>query len=197
MLFNLYFGSFKKCKAQGVFGEGPKANDIFRTLLKLDSPTYRSAILKNLEVLLYQPESSIPWNQHPEWFVFTDRIVDLTTGRDITPDPKQYINVSCGHAGYIHLMAFDGVDSASNVMMVGEATANIKQFMLDITGGTVEHFEMANYLCKVMSTFLFQGNMEEKCYFLLGEGRNGKVCFISVFSFSFSPVSTARSHRAL
>ncbi len=69
MLFNLYFGSVKRCKAQGVFGEGTKANDIFRILLKLDSPTYRSAILKNLEVLLYQPESSIPWNQHPEWFV--------------------------------------------------------------------------------------------------------------------------------
>jgi hypothetical protein len=133
MLFNLYFGSFKKCKAQGVFGEGPKANDNFRNHLKLNSS---------------------------EWFVFTDRIVDLTTGRDITPDPKQYINVSCGHAGYIHLMAFDGVDSTSNVMMVEEATANIKQFMLDITGGSVEHFEMANYLCKVLSTFLFQGNME-------------------------------------
>jgi hypothetical protein len=94
-------------------------------------------------------------------------------------------------------MAFDGVDSASNVMMVEEATANIKQFMLDITGGSVEHFEMANYLCKVMSTFLFQGNMEEKCYFLLGEGRNGKVCFISHVVLIFTCIYCLHSQGTL
>jgi len=42
---------------------------------------------------------------------------------------------------------------------------------------------MSQYLLEVMSTFLFQGNVEEKCYFLLGEGRNGKVRFhISLLS---------------
>lgn len=65
MLFNLYFGTFTTCKAPGVFGEGPSSTRRQRIV--------RSAILKNLQVLPYPPESSIPWNQHPEWFVVFKR----------------------------------------------------------------------------------------------------------------------------
>lgn len=179
MLFNLYFGAFKREKMQGTFGETPaKANEIFKTLLKLDSPIYRTAILKNLEVLLYRTEASISWNKHSNLFVFTDRIVDLNTGLDVKPVASQYINVSCGHGGNINLLSFDGFDSVSNKQMVEAASSHIWQFLLDITSDDDESDELVHYLLKVMSSFLFQGNEEEKCYFLLGEGRNGKVCFV-------------------
>lgn len=165
-LFNYYFGAFKKIKTNKSEKE---ANEIFRILLKLDTPSFRTSILKNLEVMLYRPEYDIEWNKHSNWFVFTDRIVDLNTGLDVEPHPEQYINMSCGHAGNPFLIAFDGLTPHNNDQLVEEATTNITNFMLDITGGDERSYEMADYMFKIMSTFLFQGNVEEKCYFLLGE----------------------------
>lgn len=66
-------------------------------------------------------------------------------------------------------MTFDGT-SRNNILLVEKATANIKNFM---TGDDDSSYEMADYMFKIMSSFLFQGNVEEKCFFLLDEGRNG------------------------
>lgn len=158
LLFNYYFGAFKKYRTTSA-KTAKEYNDIFRILLKLDSPAYRCAVLKNLEVMLYTPEYDISWNKHPNWFVFTDRIVDLTTGLDVQPHPKQYINMSCGHGGDSALMAFDGITPHNNDMLFDEATDNIKKFILDITGGDERSYEMADYMFKIMSSFLFQGNV--------------------------------------
>ncbi len=40
-------------------------------------------------------------------------------------------------------------------------------------GGDDSSYEMADDMFKIMSSFLFQGNVEKKCFFLPGEGRNG------------------------
>jgi hypothetical protein len=42
-------------------------------------------------------------------------------------------------------------------MLFDEATDNIKKFMLDITGGDERSYEKADYMFKIMSTFLCSG----------------------------------------
>jgi len=63
-----------------------------------------------------------------------------------------------------------------------EAKQEILLFLDSTTGSNTI---MVRYLLKVMNTFLRQGNIEEKCYFLLCGGRNGKGmrCNLSAVTF--------------
>lgn len=164
-LFIHYIGALKfyKVKYLSDSKDDIKLYDSLEHLIKkLDSPAYRCGVVKSMEVICFKSESEIQWNNHPNYFVFKQNIVDLDTKLEVKSFPGQFINVS---AGYF----YDQWQGNANAR--AEAKQEILLFLDSITGSNTI---MVRYLLKVMSTFLRQGNIEEKCYFLLGGGRNGK-----------------------
>ncbi|RZK27137.1 MAG: hypothetical protein EOO43_00615 [Flavobacterium sp.] len=122
--------------------------------------SFADAVMKKLKTVVYVADENIKWNAHDELFAFEDAIFDINTGQQIEPRPDLYISVSCGYKYYA---GFSDEEIAT-------AKDNICHFLIDICGG----HELANYMMHILTSFLRQGNREEKIYFLLGPGRNGK-----------------------
>lgn len=101
----------------------------------------------------------VEWNTHTNYFIFEDGIYDLNIGDFIEPNPDDYENLSCG---YKYSLEF-----------THEELENAKKDIVAIVKSIVKPDDY-KYLMTVISTFLIQNNFEEKAYFWLGNGRNGK-----------------------
>lgn len=167
-LFNHYIGALKfyKISCLSESKEDVKLYDQLEALIKkLDSPSYQCGVIKCLEGLSFRREEDIKWNDHPNWFVFENEIFDLVTMETVQASPHHHINVSCGHDR----------ESPDYLLNYASAVKDIEEFMYSITGADED---LITYMMKIMSSFLVQGNIEEKCFFLLGAGRNGKGKFL-------------------
>ena len=103
---------------------------------------------------------TVEWNKNNNLFVFEDCVYDLELGKiQDKPNELDYNNISCGKK---YNMEFKKED-------VNDAEKVIESFIADITKK-----EDCEYLLKQMASFLKQENTEEKGYFWLGRGRNGK-----------------------
>jgi hypothetical protein len=137
-----------------------------RQLLRLDTPGFKRSVVKSLKDIIYRSESNIQWNNHRHLFAFRDSIYNLETGQFIPPSPDQFINYTTG---------YNYQDSNFSPNDLTQARDKILTFLSAIMGNDEE---MVTYLLKVLASFLVQCNDEERAYFFIGAGRNGKVKII-------------------
>lgn len=62
---------------------------------KLRNHHFRSSYLK--EILAFVSDTEIVWNDKPTLFVFENFVIDLVTGEKVTPNPLDYLTISCGY----------------------------------------------------------------------------------------------------
>ena len=101
----------------------------------------------------------VEWNKQINLFVFDDCIYDLYKGEFVDAKPTDYINLSCGYN--YKLEDFDNIET-------------VKEDIIKIFKSIVKNEEEYKYFMKTIASFLIQNNIEEKAYFWLGQGRNGK-----------------------
>lgn len=124
----------------------------------LQSYSKRSAIVKIFKRDSYQPK--VEWNKNKNLFVFEDCVYDLVAGKFKTGScAEEYIKTSCGYKYHI-----DATESE---------IAAAKEDLITFFKSIVEECNFEYFMTKI-ATFLKQTNKEEKAYFWLGNGRNGK-----------------------
>ena len=155
--YNHYYQKLEKCKRHMDEDEYLKA---IIGIKSLDSATGRANIIKVLKQENYK--SDIEWNKNLNLFAFEDGIYDLNKGEFIEPTPEQYINITTGYKL--------GLGENFSLPECNEEKGEIVKFLEEIT----ENKNVKNFLLITLSSFLKQNNAEEKCYFWLGRGRNGK-----------------------
>ena len=102
---------------------------------------------------------NVQWNRNPDLFVFEDCIYDLSKGAFVQPNPDDYMNISCGKKYNVDVPPEEIIAAKTEIDQI------ITSMLLK---------EDKKYVLKTLSSFLRQGNREEKAYFWLGRGRNGK-----------------------
>ena len=130
-------------------------------LIKSNYKTLGSNRRREDVVKIFKKDKFVPnieWNNKKDLFVFEDCVYDLSIGDFQKPNQLDYMNLSCGNK--------------YNIKMTGieEAEKEIEKFFRSIVGCNADY----EYLMKQMASFLKQENVEEKGYFWLGRGRNGK-----------------------
>jgi phage/plasmid-associated DNA primase len=123
----------------------------------LNSFSTRNSIIKIFKGDNYR--GNVVWNLNKNLFIFEDAVYDLSKDEFVTPDPNDYMNISCGKKYNT------GIDDA----FIELARAEIVDFLKSIVNPCDYEF-----FCKQLASFLKQENTEEKGYFWLGRGRNGK-----------------------
>ena len=116
----------------------------------------RSNVIKIFKADNYVAD--VEWNKNRDLFIFEDKIFDLSSGLFIDATPEDYINMTCGYKYEI--------DKNINKQAIRDDIIKIFKSIVKETD--------FDYFMKVVSTFLIQNNAEEKAYFWLGKGRNGK-----------------------
>jgi len=114
----------------------------------------RSNVLKIFKTDNHQ--FNVKWNLNNNLFVFNNCIYDIEKGDFVDPNPDDYINMCCGY-DYIKPTNYDIIKN------------KIETFIKSIIAES--DYE---YMMKLCSSFLYQENIQEKGYFWLGSGRNGK-----------------------
>jgi phage/plasmid-associated DNA primase len=131
---------------------------------KLSRNITREAVAKTYLSVIHQP--NIRWNVNPEWFVFNDCVYDLSKGEWVKTTSKDYINSTCGKNYHIE-SSYNSKEEFDNAL--AEARRELLKFFKSVV---LE--EDYPYFMKVLASFLRGFNKDEKAYFWLGDGRNGK-----------------------
>jgi phage/plasmid-associated DNA primase len=116
-------------------------------------------------------EEKVIWNNNLELFVFDDKIYDLSKGCFVKPNKKDYITMTCG---YSYDIPFGNKG--------GESYEEIRADIVEIFKTIIDDDAENTHILKVLSSFLIQINKEEKAYFWLGSGRNGKGTITTICS---------------
>lgn len=156
-LYNFYM-----CELQKIKDELSEKTytEYYKKILTLDSAMTRNNIIKVLQDEVFV--ENVEWNKNKYLFAFNNKIYDLEKGEFIEPNPKQYINFTCG---------YDYEEYEESELI------KAKKIIHDFIDGILDNLtkgEQKRYLMKLLSSFLVQLNKEEKGYFWLGRGRNGK-----------------------
>lgn len=162
-LYNHYKSELDSCS----WLEEKDYNKYLTKIQYIGSSVGRKHIIDILQKEHYQ--SDIIWNNHPNLFAFDDCIYDLETQTQIEPKPEFYINITTGY-------------SIGNLDLISKET---KDEIKTTIQGLFDDEATYKYVMKVMASFLKQGNQEEKCYFWLGKGRNGKGTLSTLLNSSF------------
>lgn len=129
----------------------------------LNTNKTRTNILKIFQADNYVAD--VEWNKNKKLFVFENCVYNLETDGFVTSNPEDYINTSCGYK-------YD--DSKKDEFE--KAKQKIKDFVCSILLNTD-----VEYVWKLLGSCVVQSNAEEKAYFLLGIGRNGKGTLVKPF----------------
>jgi P4 family phage/plasmid primase-like protien len=129
----------------------------------LNTNKTRTNILKIFQADNYVAD--VEWNKNKNLFVFENCVYNLETNKFVESNPDEYINTSCGYR-------YDD----RNKNEFEKAKQKIKQFVDSIL---LENDR--EYVWTLMGSSVVQSNAEEKAYFLLGIGRNGKGTLIKPF----------------
>lgn len=156
-MYDYYLSKLEKVKR---YLSAEEVKSAYSGIKNLDSATGRANIIKVLKQENYKTE--IVWNSNLNLFAFEDGIYDLNQGKFIPPTPEQYINITTGYKL--------GLGKNYELPECKKETEDLNDFLVSIT----ENANVKNFLLIILSSFLKQNNAEEKCYFWLGRGRNGK-----------------------
>jgi len=131
--------------------------NLLNTIKTLNTNKTRENIIKIFKSDNYVED--VEWNKKINLFVFDDCIYDLYKGDFVDAKATDYINLSCGYN--YELEDFDNIET-------------VKEDIIKIFRSIVKNEEEYIYFMKTIASFLIQNNIEEKAYFWLGQGRNGK-----------------------
>ena len=134
----------------------------------LQNVPFRNNVIQALETVCFSSNDK-NWNTNPNLFAFEDAIYDLSIGDFIQPRADQFINCTCGYKFYSYDVDGSRLPLEDQPTYV-EETKRINDFF----GSVVETEDIRDYLLAQISSFLVQENPEEKAFFWLGTGRNGK-----------------------
>ena len=152
-LYKFYSDAFEKEKNSIELA----VQKILRAQIKsLNTNKTRTNILKIFQADNYVAD--VKWNKNNNLFVFKNCVYDLETDCFIPSNHEDYINTSCGYK-------YD----ETNIEEFERAKTKIKDFV-----DTILLESDREYVWKLMGSSVIQSNAEEKAYFLLGAGRNGK-----------------------
>jgi phage/plasmid-associated DNA primase len=119
---------------------------------KLRNHHYRGSYLK--DILNFVCNNDMKWNDRPTLFVFENAVVDLVTGEKITPNPDDYLTISCGYE------------------WTPKDEAKIK-VLNDILNVIFPDQEVKLHYLEILATGLC-GYQQEKFFVATGKGGNGK-----------------------
>lgn len=160
-MYNLYMKEFMK--NYDSFDEKEKAS-VLGSIKQLDNNVFRNNVIECLKTEKYIEH--IDWNKDRNLYAFNDCIYNLQLGNFIKPNPNQYINCTCG---YDLGISYD----EKNKLIVPEYLDEQK-ICENFVKSLFNDNDTIEYIFKTMSSFLKQINAEEKAYFWIGDGRNGK-----------------------
>jgi hypothetical protein len=119
---------------------------------KLRNSHFRGSYLK--DILAFLSNDKIDWDNKPTLFVFENAVIDLTTGEKITPNPEDYLTISCGYNW--------------------EAKNTTKEkTLLELLYGIFPDDLVRHHYLEILSTGLC-GYQQEKFFVATGKGGNGK-----------------------
>ena len=164
-----YMPLLKEYYIRALKKRGPYMNEkvlarLFNELNMLENVPFLNNVIHALELQCYQFES-IPWNHNIYLFAFNDCIYDLEQKCFVQSDVRQFINITCGY----NYFSYD-----ENNEQVDEDYSEEMEGIDDFFGSVVVNDQVKTYLLEQISSFLVQENPEEKAFFWLGNGRNGK-----------------------
>jgi hypothetical protein len=119
---------------------------------KLKNSHFRGSYLK--DIIAFLSNDNIDWDNKPTLFVFENAVIDLTTGEKITPNPEDYLSISCGYN-------WEEKDPTK-----------IKTLLELLYGIFPDDLTRHHYL-EILSTGLC-GFQQEKFFVATGKGGNGK-----------------------
>jgi hypothetical protein len=126
-------------------------------------------------------EKHVKWNKNTELFVFEDCVYDLQHDKFVKANAQDYMNMSCGKIYNIGQRPVFGEkdtevekqEKSRKALIVKAAIDTAKENIKLFFQGIVNECDY-DFFVKLLASFLRQGNKEEKGYFWLGRGRNGK-----------------------
>jgi len=152
---NLYNDYLKKLNDIKNDTDDKTYNRLLNLIRTLNTNKTRENVIKIFKSDNYIED--VKWNKNIHLFVFNDCIYDLSKGEFVEPNITDYINISCGY------------DYNSEITNLKETKKDIIKIFKSIVKN-----DQYKYFMKTIASFLIQNNIEEKAYFWLGKGRNGK-----------------------
>jgi hypothetical protein len=119
---------------------------------KLRNSHFRSSYLK--DIIAFLTNDTIDWDNKPTLFVFKNAVIDLTTGEKITPNPEDYLSISCGYN-------WEAKDTTK------------EKTLLELLYGIFPDDLVRHHYLEILSTGLC-GFQQEKFFVATGKGGNGK-----------------------
>jgi hypothetical protein len=119
---------------------------------KLRNSHFRGSYIK--DIIAFLSNDNVDWDNKPTLFVFENAVIDLTTGNKITPNPEDYLSISCGYNW--------------------EQYNPIKEkILLKLLYGIFPDDLVRHHYLEILSTGLC-GFQQEKFFVATGKGGNGK-----------------------
>jgi len=119
---------------------------------RLRNSHFRGSYIK--DILAFLSNDTIDWDNKPTLFVFENAVIDLTTGKKITPNPEDYLSISCGYNWE-------------------EKDATKEKKLLELLYGIFPDDLVRHHYLEILSTGLC-GYQQEKFFVATGKGGNGK-----------------------
>jgi P4 family phage/plasmid primase-like protien len=160
---SLYNNLIKKYKIPEKKGEGMDDHtiDVYVKLKKALAiiNDFGNTKLQNNIIIQFKNNKEInftgKWNANPDLFAFNNCIWNLETKSFTTPDPSDYINLTCGYD-------------------YNEPTIETMDFIKTIIRDINYNDDCYRYIMTVFSSMLYRINIREFIYFFTGTGGNGK-----------------------
>jgi hypothetical protein len=119
---------------------------------KLRNSHFRGSYLK--DIIAFLSNDNVDWDNKPTLFVFENAVIDLTTGEKITPNPEDYLTISCGYN-------WEAKDTTK------------EKTLLELLNGIFPDELVKHHYLEILSTGLC-GYQQEKFFVATGKGGNGK-----------------------
>lgn len=148
---------------------------ILSNIKRLDDNNFRNNVIECLKTDKYIAD--VEWNKDRNLWAFNDCVYHLQLGKFVKPDPKQYINWTCG---YEYGVVFD-----KNGKMSWNEYEKEQQDCLAFINTLFSSEDDINYILTHLASCMKQCNSEELAHFWLGDGRNGKGTLTKLFNEAF------------
>jgi len=129
---------------------------------RLRNSHFRGSYIK--DILAFLSNDSVDWDNKPTLFVFENAVIDLTTGEKVTPNPEDYLTISCGYNWE-------------------EKDANKEKVLQDLLSGIFPDESLKHHYLEILATGLC-GFQQEKFFVATGKGGNGKSLLNALMLFT-------------
>lgn len=119
---------------------------------RLRNSHFRGSYIK--DIISFLSNDNVDWDNKPTLFVFENAVIDLTTGKKITPNPEDYLSISCGYN-------YEPKDTIK------------EKKLLELLYGIFPDDLVRHHYLEILSTGLC-GYQQEKFFVATGKGGNGK-----------------------